>query len=165
MTLAYISEFTTYIWHVEDEDNPVTDTLSGAKIESIHEGMVYEAMAAKQKKNPDIQVHRTAISGLRLEDIPIRNKGITILCDTSTGQPRLMVPTKWRERVFDVIYGLPHLSIHSTRKLIASKLVWHGLNKQVGIWAKVCILCQISELCCIPWRCLFAILTTFMLTL
>ena len=36
-------------------------------------------------------------------------------------------------------------SVYSTRKLIASKFVWHGLNKQVSIWAKACILCQASQ--------------------
>ena len=49
--------------------------LSKATIESTHKGIDYEAIAASQKKNPNAQACHTAISGLRLEDIPIRNKG------------------------------------------------------------------------------------------
>ena len=144
--LAYISEFTTDIRHVKGKDNCVADTLSRATIDFIHEGIDYEAMAASQKKDPDVQAYRTALSGLQLEDIPFGNKGNTILCDTSTGQPRPIVPPGWRRPVFDVIHGLSHPSIRSTRKLITSKFVWHGLNKQVGIWAKACIPCQTSKI-------------------
>ena len=36
--------------------------------------------------------------------------------------------------------------MRTTRKLVASRLVWSGLQKQVGIWAKLCIPCQSSKI-------------------
>ena len=143
--LAYISEFTTDIRHVQGKHNEVADALSRAAIESIQEGIDFQAMAASQAKDPDIQAYRTALSGLQLEDVPFGNKGDTILCDTSTGQPRPVVPEGWRRKVFDVIHGLSHPSIRTSRRLVASKFVWHGLNKQVGVWARACIPCQTSK--------------------
>ena len=144
--LAYISEFTTDIKHVQGKHNQVADALSRATIDFIHEGVDYEAMAADQKIDPEVQAYRTALSSLQLEDIPFGNKGTTILCDTSTGQTRPVVPAGWRRRIFDIIHGLSHPSIRTTRRLMASKFVWHGLNKQVGIWARSCISCQTSKI-------------------
>ena len=102
-------------------------------------------MAASQKDDPDVQAYRTAISGLQLEDIPFGTKGVTLLCDISTGQPRPVVPAGWRRQVFDLVHGLSHPSVRTRRQLIAAKFIWHGLRKQVGIWAKACIPCQTSK--------------------
>ena len=42
--------------------------------------------------------------------------------------PRPVVPSAWRKKLFDVIHGLSHPSIEATRRLMASKFVWHGLH-------------------------------------
>ena len=72
------------------------------------------------------------------------NKGNPILCHIFTCQPRPVMLEGWR-RVFDIIHGLSHPSIRTSRRLIASKFVWHSLNKQVGVWARACIPCQTSK--------------------
>ena len=73
--LAYISEFTTDIKHVQGKHNHVVDALSRATIDFIHEGLDYEAMAANRKVDPEVQVYRTALSSLQLEDIPYIHGG------------------------------------------------------------------------------------------
>ena len=88
---------------------------------------------------------RTAPPYLQLEDIPFGSKGNTILCNISTGQPRSVVPQGWRRRVFDVIHGSSHFFILTSKRLVTSKFVWHGLNKFVGVWARACIPCQTSK--------------------
>ena len=102
-------------------------------------------MAADQEAS-EVQTYRTAITNLRLEDISIGNSNISLLCDVSTGRPRPIVPISWRRRVFDAIHGLSHPSIRATSKLIASKFVWHGLKKQVGLWTKQCLACQKAKI-------------------
>ena len=131
--LAYISEFTTDIRHVLGKNDQAADALSRPAIQSIQGGIDSEAIAASQATDPDVQAFRTALSGLQLEDVPFGSKGNTILCNVSTGQPRPMVPEAWRRRAFAVIHGLFHTSIRTSRRPIASKFVWQGLNKQVGI--------------------------------
>ena len=64
----------------------------------------------------------------------------------STGHTRPVVPAEWRRQIFNLIHRLSHPSVRSTRKLIAAKFVWKGLQKQVGIWAKQCIACQSSKI-------------------
>ena len=68
------------------------------------------------------------------------------LCDITTGRPRPVVPKTLRRRVFDVIHRLSHPGARTTRKLVAHKFVWHGLNKQVNAWSRACIQCQASKI-------------------
>lgn len=70
----------------------------------------------------------------------------TLLCDTSTGSPRPIVPDGWRKKVFDAVHGLSHPSIRTTRKLLNNKFVWHGMNKQVAEWARQCVPCQKAKI-------------------
>ena len=144
--LSYISEYTTDIRHVQGKDNHVADALSRASVNAvILEGVDYAAMATSQKNDPDVHAYRTAITSLQLEDIPFGPNNITLLCDISTGRPRPIVPTGWRRKVFDLVHGLSHPSVRTTRKLMTDKFMWHGIRKQVGLWAKACIPCQTSK--------------------
>ena len=92
-------------------------------------------MAADQQ-HPNIQAYCIAISNLQLEDIPIGNFQTKLWRDVSTGTPRPIVPPSWRSIVFNAIPNLFDTSIHTTRKLIASKFIWQWLNKQIGLWTK-----------------------------
>lgn len=145
--LSYIAEFTTDIKHIAGKDNKVADALSRASIDSIsaHVGIDYSAMAKAQQDDEEIKAYRTAITNLTLEDIPFGVGDETILCDTSTGKPRPIVPSSWRRRIFEAVHNLSHPSIRSTKELVAMKFMWHGLKKQVGAWAKACIACQASK--------------------
>ena len=161
--LATISEYTTDIRHISGKDNIVADTLSRIPaldttttfnednmlpgftclpISAIQKGVDYQAMAEAQKEDVDIQAYRTAITNLRLQDVPFANNSFTLLCDVSTAIPRPIVPNKWRKQVFDTVHSLSHPGVRTTKRLISSKFVWHGLNKQVTAWARSCISCQ-----------------------
>ena len=144
--LSYISEFTTDIRHIRGKDNLVADTLSRANIDFIQLGIDFRGMAADQRDDPEVQALRTATSSLQAQDIPFGVQGVTLPRDTSTGHARPIVPAGWICQVFDLIHGLSHPSMQATRKLIASKFIWNGLQKQVGIWAKACIPCQTSKI-------------------
>jgi len=145
--LAAVSEFTTDIRHVSGKDNCVADALSRTVVNAITTELDvdYRAMAAAQVEDPEIKAYRTAVSGLVLEDVPFGPTGSTLLCDVSTGNARPIVPSSWRRRVFEAVHNLSHPSIRATRTLVASKFVWHGLNKQIGNWAKTCISCQTAK--------------------
>ena len=47
--------------------------------------------------------------------------------------------------MFDAIHGLAHPGIRTSRKMVAARFVWHGMNKEVGLWAKTCVPCQRSK--------------------
>ena len=129
------------------KSNTVADALSrNAVISALLPGIDYATLAEAQRADDEIPLYKTAISGLVLEDIPFNSHGETILCDISTGQPRPVVPTTWRRRVFDTMHNLAHPSVRTTQKIISSKFVWHGLRKQVGHWARTCVPCQTAKI-------------------
>ena len=68
--LTYISKFTTDLQHEQGKHNYVADAHSTAAIELIHEEIDFEAMAASQRTDPDVQAYSSALSGLQLEDVP-----------------------------------------------------------------------------------------------
>ena len=143
--LSFISEFTTDIQHISGKDNVVADCLSRASINNITLGVDYAEMAAAQAVSDDIQSYRTAITDLKLADMPVCDSGPVLLCDISTGVARPIVPETHRRQVFNVIHNLAHPGRKTTQKLISEKFVWHGLKKEVNQWAKECIHCQTSK--------------------
>ena len=103
-------------------------------------------MVVCQKDDPEIRAYHTSISGfLQLEDIPYGVQGATFLCDVSTGHPRPFVPAGWRCKDFYLIHGLSHPFMRTTRKLMATKFIWHGSQKQADTWVKACILDKLPK--------------------
>ncbi len=147
--LALVAEYTTDVRHVHGRDNAVADALSRVEL-SVNQvcGSVDALdldlvnMAQAQQEDAGVQAYRTAITGLVLADLPIPGTNTTLLCDTSLGTPRPIVPQSWRRVVFDAIHGLAHPGIKTTRKMVSARFVWHSINKHVGTWAKTCIPCQ-----------------------
>ena len=126
----------------------MANTLSRDGISAITAplpGVDYEAMAAAQLMDDGIANMRATSTSLVTCDIPLNTNGLSICCDVSTGRPRPLVPDTWQCIVFDAVHGLSHPSIQTTRKMIAEKFVWRGLNKQVGAWAKSCLRCQAAK--------------------
>ena len=109
---------------------------------AIKPGLNYRAMATDQENDPDIQNYLTAITNLRVQDVPFKNGAFTLLCDVSTGVARPIVPENWRKQVFDTVHSLSHPGARTTKKLVSSKFVWHGLGRQITIWACCCLPCQ-----------------------
>lgn len=141
--LLAISEFTTDIQHVAGKENSVADALSRIVIATVSEGINFEEMARAQQTNCDeFMAVRTSITGLKLQDIAVGSSGLTLLCDTSSGTLRPVVPSTWRRRVFDAVHSLSHPGANATIKLMSQKYVWHGMAKQVRQWAKTCLQCQ-----------------------
>ena len=120
----------------------MADCLSRAIAGAVHLGIDYTSMAGDQASDPEVQALRTAVTGLRLEDIKYDNVGATLLCDVSTGQPRPVVPGSWRRQVFDAVHGLAHPGRRTSQQLVAGKFVWHGLKKDIRDWARACVVCQ-----------------------
>ena len=146
--LAYVSEFTTDVRHIEGKANTVADTLYRGEISAIsppQPGVDYKAMAAAQRADASITAVPTATTVLLIRDIPLDKDGNSILCDISTGRPRPLVPDTWQRTVFDAVHDLSHPSIRATKQLVSAKFVWPGLRKQVGIWAKTCLRCQAAK--------------------
>ena len=103
----------------------------------VYCGIDFKAVAISQSNDPKTHACCTALTGLNLVDIPISQEAEhTLLCDISLGHLRPWVPKEWRKFIFGTMHRLSHPG--ATSCLISSRYVWHGLNKEVKIWAKQC---------------------------
>ncbi|XP_066940950.1 uncharacterized protein [Macrobrachium rosenbergii] len=143
--LTAISEFGCTINCVPGRKNPVANALSRVEINSLHLGIDYEGLAKEQAADPETAGYRTVVMALKWKDVPLANSNTTLLCDTSTGRPRPLVPASRRKQVFDIVHSLSHPSGHTTAHLMTDKFIWHGINKDVLQWARSCIPCQAGK--------------------
>ena len=144
--LSAISEFTTDVRHLEGKANVVADALSRVEIDSAAPslGIDFRELAKAQRQDPETRAARTAISGLRLQDVDMG--GAMLLCDVSQGRPRPWVPDPFRRTVFQAFHNLSHPGARATGRLVAERFVWHGLKRDTTKWARECLACQRSKI-------------------
>ena len=69
--LAFISEFTTDIQHLPDNDNVVADCVSRFTVNTLTLGIDYTAMAATQIDYEDVQAYPNTITNLQLNNMTV----------------------------------------------------------------------------------------------
>lgn len=107
----------------------------------------FQDMAAAQAMDEDIirlQSSPTS-SSLKLEYVPLSMSESTILCDTSTGVARPVVPKDYRRAVFDSLHNLSHPSIRATQRLLTARFVWPSIKADSRKWTRTCLQCQKSK--------------------
>ena len=72
----------------------------------------------------------------------------SILCNTSLGFLRPIVPISLHRRVFENLHSLAHPGTRPTKRLIAAQYVCPGHKKDVTSWARSCLSCQQSKISC-----------------
>ena len=68
-----------------------------------------------------------------------------IVCDTSVGRPRVLVPASRSHRIFEAIHDLAHLSGKATLSMISRAYVWPNMRRDVQQWARQCQACAASK--------------------
>ena len=150
--LSFIAEFTSNIQNIKGKFNVVADALSRITTVDTWEAAVdiphsmvpdtlcidhidFDQLAEDQEKSDGMASYRTATTGLLLQDINIGSS--KLLCDTSMGPPRPVLPTSWTRTVFDKIHGLSHSGVRPTQKAIAQRFVWNGMKRDICKWCRV----------------------------
>merc|ERR1712035_299109 len=124
--------------------NPVADALSRISINSILPNINYEEFAKLQSQDSDIlNAHKNTT--LNLAYIPLGNTNTQLLCDTSEGRPRPLVPAPLRKLVFNTIHSLSHPSGRSTARLLKERFVWPSISRDAKEWTRNCISCQTAK--------------------
>ena len=149
--LDFVAQFTTDIRHVSGSANAPADALSRMDTNSIIpldcSDTDFKAMAQLQATDPALQemVNHPDSSKLKLKGVPLTSTGLTLLCDTSTGTYRPVVPPSMRRQVFNSLHSMSHPGIRATRRLITARFVWPQINRDVGQWTRSCLSCQRSK--------------------
>ncbi len=72
-------------------------------------------------------------------------KGVRILCDTSTGHLRPLVPQEDRLFIFEAIYNVAHPGIRSIQRMISTCFLWQRMNSDIASWCRDCVACQCAK--------------------
>ena len=147
--LSFISEFTADVRYRPGEQHAAPDSLSPiATVNNLQNSFVhFEQMARDQYEDrKEILAQKTAITGLKIVEVPLENSEQNILCDVSRGYPRPLVPVGWRRRILQTIHNLAHPGVRTTRKMVTDRFVWHSVNKDVTNWCRFCLPCQQSKI-------------------
>ncbi len=143
--LDFIAQFTSDIRHVKGNDNVPADALSRVEANAVLSDSPpvtdFRAMAAAQESDPDVLQMRSS-SSLTLASMPLAVSDSTILCDTSTGVARPLVPVAFRRAVFESLHSLFHPGIRATQRLVTARYVWPRINADIRQWTRNCLRCQ-----------------------
>ena len=147
--LSYIAEFTNTIRYIKGKFNVVADAFSrfdtcpDNDLRFIHSIDNFKQLAHDQIHSGEMDSYRKTTTGLKVVDIPFESS--TVICDTSTGVRRPILPVSWTKRVFDQIHGLSHAGPRPTQHAISQRFVWKGMKKDIRKWCKECHECQSSK--------------------
>ena len=140
--LDYIAQFTSDIWHIKGTNNAAADAISRVEVDTLHTtSSIIDFKAMAEAQSNDLSQEGGAQS-LTFSRIPVPTCDATLLCDTSTGTPRPLVPPQFRRQVFDALHSLSHPDVCATQRLVTSRYVWPGINKDVRDWTRICLQCQ-----------------------
>ena len=144
--LDYISQFTADIRHFPGTENIVADTLSRVEINALNVSSTLDFAVLAKAQQGDPELPRLQSSSLQLKEFPLPFSAGTILCDTTTTQPRPYVPLPYRRLIFETLHCFAHPGISATRHLVSQRYVWPGMNKDIRNWTRSCIPCQQSKI-------------------
>lgn len=84
----------------------------------------------------------TSNSNVVLKNIFLPNCNKELYCEISTSNARPYLPKEYRHLAFKSLHELSHPGVRTTKKLIASKYFWNGMNRDITLWAKTYLQCQ-----------------------
>lgn len=143
--LDFISQITTNIVYVAGHKNQVADALS--RVEAINMPVIVttDELYEEQQKDEELKALLESETSLSLKQLRLDGGDKTIYCSVDK-EIRIYVPRSLRKRIFDNTHNLSHPSGKATRKAIAQRFVWPGMQKDIANWAKTCLPCQKAKI-------------------
>ena len=150
--LAFISEFGTDIAHVPGLENVVADALTRqyddggvpAMVHSVVHTLSNISLADLAADQPPLS--EEPVSSLRLKEVQFPGDSSPVVCDTSMGTLRVLVPKVRRKSIFEAIHGLAHPSGRLTLAIIAKTYVWPRMRSDVLRWSRQSQACAASKI-------------------
>ena len=73
-------------------------------------------------------------------------KGLQLWADAAKEPPRILVPSKYQEEVFNYVHCLSHMGPKATLRRIKSFYYWPAMQTDIYKWAKRCVPCQRNKI-------------------
>lgn len=161
--LTLIYEFTTDIRHISGVDNVVPDALSrtnvvqsssssedssDTKVSALSLPIIItlDELAKEQLSDQELQdIIRDVNVTFKMKKIHLADSKQDLYCKCLRTNIRPYVPMSMREKIFNMIHSMSHLSGRVTFKQMAQKFMWPSMKTDVIAWAKSCLKCQTSK--------------------
>lgn len=147
--IMFISEFSTDIRHISGNDNIVADTLSRIETITCPTTIDFAELAVAQETDEQLAKLLNDSSNnnkLQFKRVTLFSNDKHVVCEMSKDRARPYLPKIYRRLAFDAVHNLSHPGVRASRKLVADRYFWPGINKDVGNWAKTCVNCQKSKI-------------------
>ena len=141
--MDYVSQFTTDIRYIKGVDNAPADALSRG-ISAISSSLEYTAIAADQSGDAEL-ARLLQNPALKMKKLNLPGTKVTLYADTSTEAVRPYLPQQHRFQAFRQLHDLSHPGIRASQRLLTSRFIWEGINKDVRLWTRTCTNCQASK--------------------
>lgn len=139
--LDFISQITTNIVYIAGHKNQVADALSRIEIINMPVIVTTDELYEAQQNDEELRTLLEAETSLTWKQLRLDGGEKTIYCSVDK-DIRIYVPKSLRKRIFDNTHNLSHPSGRATRRMIAQRFVWPGMQKDIANWAKTCLPCQ-----------------------
>ena len=164
--LNEISQWTSDVRHLAGQKNVVADFLSrppagqiGAayrqptelqrfdKIAAVSFNTInIQQLATAQATCPDVKAHREGNhpEGILVQDVTFE-PDVKLCCDTSTGQPRPLVPLSHRKLIINILHQTSHPGQKETWQKISEKYYWPSMRTDIANHTKICHGCKVGK--------------------
>ena len=133
---SVILEYVADVAYLRGVENVVADCLSRPIQAITADPLDLSAIAEKQGEDQEVIDY---LDRLKLYPQP---DGKTLLCDTSTPNPRPFLPVVCRRPIFDKFHNLSHPGVKATLKLLTQRYFWPDMQREIRSWVRECQHCQ-----------------------
>ena len=137
--------------HIPGLENVMADALTRqydeveatAVVHSVVHSLTDVDLAEVAREQPRIEDEPP--SSLRLEGIKFPGTEQMVVCDTSLGRPRVLIPEPKRRAIFEAEHNLAHPSGKATLAIIAWSYAWPNMRRDILRWATQCQSCRMCK--------------------
>ena len=137
--------------HIPGLENVVAEALTRqydeveatAVVHSVVHSLSDIDLAEVAREQP--RVEDESPSSLRLECIKFPGTEQPVVCDTSLGRPRVLIPEPKHRAIFDAVHNLAHPLGKVMLGIVARSYAWPNMRRDVLRWAAQCQSCRMCK--------------------
>jgi len=137
--LSFISEYITDIIYVAGRENVVADSFSRISEFSSDNTLICDLPTIAKAQNKEVSNY------VNFKSFDIGLKDFPLFCDVSRPNPRPVIPSELRRKIFESLHSLCHPGTKATIRLIGSRYFWATLKDDITSWCRECVSCQASK--------------------
>jgi cleavage and polyadenylation specificity factor subunit 1 len=139
--MSILSEYVTDFQYIRGSNNIVADALSRLEEPTPVATITQDAAPTDLAAIAQRQTADNLSESDHCRFFPLGDDH-HVLCETSTGYPRPVVPISMRESLLKHFHDLGHYGFRKTANLLISRYYWPGMRSEIKVFCRTCEVCQ-----------------------